>query len=270
MAREVTGRPEIILDKSYLQGAPATSIHDLCRSFRVIMPGALFFELMTTPKLDERRRCFAKLPDVMNPVEIVEHVGMLLRFESRKRKPSTPLYERRHRMLFKFNAKLASGTFQPTADQLRGIGSWEREVEEEVENFRNMVASTHHWFPEISKAPNRERRGIIQDIQAKVASDGRLVRTLYGQIRRRSFPRKDKLDSRWAFFRWVQVHLLAALDHIDRYGVGADLSNARNLENEVVDFQYRTMGVLAGAIATRDNKCKEVFKLLRPEGLLIC
>jgi hypothetical protein len=39
---------DLVLDKSYLQGASPAEIHALCRSWRVIMPGALFFEYLTT------------------------------------------------------------------------------------------------------------------------------------------------------------------------------------------------------------------------------
>jgi hypothetical protein len=229
-------RLEVVLDKSYLQSASKAAIHDLCRSFRVIMPGALFFELLTTSELDERRRAFAKIPTGVNPVEIVEHVGKLMRFEIRNGKPSPSLYERRNRWLFEFNEKLATGTFQPTQQHLLGISSWQKQIEEQVDVLRKTVATTHLSFPEISNAS----------------------------------PRKDKLDGRWAFFRWMQVDLLASLDHVVRYGVGSDLSNARDLDNEVADLQYRIMGALAGGIATEDKKSKEVFRLLRPDGLLIC
>jgi len=262
-------RPEIVLDKSYLQGASPGAIHNLCATFRVIMPGALLFELLTGDPV-EGARCFAKLPPVMNPVEIVEHVGWLLRFEIRKKKPASPLYERRHRILFNFNAKLAHGTFVPTPEQKDAIGRWEKEVEREVDAFRERVAHTHRWFPTIEAASNRERSSIIKEIQAAVARDPKLLRKLYSSIRKKSFPRSQQLDNRWAFFRWMQVHLIGDLDHIFRYGVGSDLAGARRLENEVVDLQYRIMGVLAGALATRDKKCQQVFQMLRPDGLLVC
>jgi hypothetical protein len=262
-------KQEIVLDKSYLRGASSGSIHNLCSVFRVIMPGALFFELLTGDSV-ERAKCFAKLPPVMNPVEIVEHVGQLLRFEVRKKKPASSLYERRHRILFSFDPKLAAGTLIPTPQQEKRILSWEKEVEQQVDNFRGLVTHSHKWFPGIEGASNRDRPGVIKEIQAAIASDPKLVRKLYGSIRKKFFPKPAQLDSRWAFFRWMQVAAIGVLDHISRYGVGTDLAGARKLENEVVDMQYRVMGVLAGAIATRDKKCQQVFQMLLPDGLLIC
>jgi hypothetical protein len=262
-------KQEIVLDKSYLQGASKGSIHNLCAAFRVIMPGTLLFELFTGDP-GERTRCFAKLPPVMNPVEIVEHVGRLLRFEIRRKRPAPPLYERRHRILFTFNAKLSTGTLIPTVEQKKAIASWEKEIEQQVENFRGLVAHTHHWFPAIGAASNRGRPEVIKEIQATIAADPKLVRKLYSTIRKKSFPKAGQLDSRWAFFRWMQVDVIGVLDHICRYGLGSNLTGARNLENEAADIQYRVMGVLAGAIATRDKKCQQVFQLLRPDGLLVC
>lgn len=262
-------RQEIVLDKSYLQAASAGAIRNLCTTFRVIMPGALFFELLTGDP-GERARCFAKLPRVLNPVELVEHVGWLLRYEIRKKKPSSSLYERRHRMLFTFNAGLAEPTFVVTPKQAEGIDSWKKQVEEEVANFRHCVSTTHHLFPIIEVASNRERPSVIKEIQCAIATNTKLVRRAYGSIRKRSFPRPALLDGRWAFFRRTQVHLLAALDHVSRYGIASDLAVARGLENEVADLEYRTMGVLAGAIATQDRRSQEVFRALRPDGLLVC
>jgi len=259
---------ELVLDKSYLQGASADSIRQLCGEYRVIMPGALFFELLTGDP-DERARCFAKFPRELNPVELVEHVGRLLRFETRNDRHCGSLYERRHRMLFSFNELLSRPSFMPTGEQQQGIASWCREVTEETESFRQRVARIHYWFPTIETASNRERPAVIAGLKEVVASDSRLIRRIYAHIRHGSFPRSASVNSRWAFFRWIQVHLLAALDHVCRYGVGSDLQVARGLENEVSDFQYRILSALAGGIATRDRKSQEVFRCLRPDGVLI-
>jgi hypothetical protein len=165
---------------------------------------------------------------------------------------------------------LADGTLILSPEQKSGVENWEKEVEREVEAFRELVTHTHHWFPAIGSASNRDRLGVIKETQVSVANDSKLVRKLYGSFRKRSFPTPAQIDSRWAFFRWLQVHLIGVLDHISRYGVGSNLAGAKQLENEVVDLQYRVMGVLAGAIASRDKKCQQVFQMLRPDGLLVC
>src|SRR5712692_5058891 len=65
---------EIVLDKSYLDGASTASVIGLCDRYSVLMPQELFFELMTT-SAKSQRRCFSKLPDRDAPVALVPPVG---------------------------------------------------------------------------------------------------------------------------------------------------------------------------------------------------
>lgn len=261
---------DVVLDKSYLEGASADEIWALCREWRVIMPGALFFEHLTTAD-PVGRRSFRKFPNTANPVAIVEHVRLLLRYEKRQRRPAIPLYDRRQRTIYSFSESLRQGTLSPTLAQQRSIATWEEQVSGEVQGFRKRVAQTHTWFPEIAQATNRTRPRVIRNYQEQLAQEPRRVRFIYTRIRPRSAPRPAIVNERWAWFRWLQVQLIAALDHIGRYGVGSNLdsANAVRLKNEVIDLQYRIMAVLAGAFATRDPKCQQVFRLLCPRGDLI-
>src|SRR4051794_10284095 len=109
-------KPPIVLDKCYLQGSTREEIHQLCGDYTVLMPEALFFELLTT---DEKVRtaCFRKLPAVENTVELITHVGTLLAHEMETHTPATPIYERRPKMRFAFNPKLSEGGFSFTEEQ---------------------------------------------------------------------------------------------------------------------------------------------------------
>ncbi|HXO43336.1 MAG TPA: hypothetical protein VN999_17935 [Thermoanaerobaculia bacterium] len=261
-------KADLVLDKSYLEGASRDAILGLCTQWRVIMPGALFFEHLTTED-PIGQRSFAKLPDTTNPVALVEHVGLLLRFEKKHLRPATPLYERRRRITYRFNEKLGLGTFTPTSNQRAGIAHWQEEVRQEVENFRARVAETHRFFPEVATASNKDRPAVIKKYQEVIALDPKAVRFIYTRIRPRYSPKPAKITERWAWFRWLQLHLIAALDHIQRYGVGSTLDNARDLDNEIIDLQYRVMAALTGAFATRDNRNIDAFRLVCPHGVLV-
>jgi hypothetical protein len=50
-------KPELVLDKSFLRAAHPARTVELCREYRVIMPGALFFELLTGDP-EARSECF--------------------------------------------------------------------------------------------------------------------------------------------------------------------------------------------------------------------
>lgn len=259
---------EIVLDKSYLRGSPAASIRRLCSDYRVIMPGALFYELLACSASD-RARCYAKFPAVLNPVELVENVGVLLRYEARHRKPAASLYDRRAKILFEFNPKLAAGTFEFTQEQQEGIAKWRQEVAIEADIHAATCAVTHKWFPKILGASGRANPSVIAEVRQAVATDPKLVRLLYNSIRRRSMPRQSAIDSRWACFRWMQVHLLAALRHMETHGLDAAPRDRRQLEHDVLDIQYQIMGILAGRIATRDKNVIRVVSELAPKTMIL-
>ena len=75
---ERTG-PVVILDKSYLYGATEAKIKELCNTCCVMATPGLIYELL---KEDEpsRSNCFRKFPQRDNPVELIDRIGVLLRF----------------------------------------------------------------------------------------------------------------------------------------------------------------------------------------------
>jgi hypothetical protein len=261
-------KPVLVLDKSYLQGSSPGDIHALCDQYAVIMPGALFWELLTS-SAPVRARSYAKFPQRPNPVAFIERVGKLLRYESRQHKPAIPLYSLRERLLFRFNPRLGAGTFQLTPQQQRGLAAWRREFAQECSTHQTTCATTHRWFPTIVGASGRVRRSELTMVCGQVASKGRMIRAFYGAIRRPSMPAAADLDRRWAYFRWMQVHLLATLRHIRTHGIARPPRNRQELEHDVLDMQYQIMGILAGRIATRDNNIAAVVSQLSPRAQII-
>lgn len=256
-------KPELVLDKSFLRAVSPTYVAELCREYRVIMPGALLFELLTGDEAT-RTECFGRLPAGHNPVEIVEHVGKLLQYEARRNGPCPSLAEVRTVMLYRFNAKLADGSFTLNPQQKAALAEWSNELAEDVRLHKQMSAATHNWFAELQTATPATMASAVARARERVL-DVKFVRRRYGSITRPSFPRKDLVDRRWTFFRWTQVHLLAALEYIRRYGIGNPNVDAKRLENDVVDMQYQVMALLAGRIATRDQGMRAGVLALRPD-----
>jgi hypothetical protein len=164
-------------------------------------------------------------------------------------------------MLYEFNAKLASGEFVLTARQRVGVAEWERELAGQVALHKKMAAGTHTWFPELAGVTAATRDEVVAQAKCRVLDD-KFVRLRYGSIRRKSYPRKDLLDWRWAHFRWMQVHMLSALEYIRRYGIAQDAISSKRIENDVVDMQYQVMALLAGRIATRDQAMRDAVLTL--------
>ena len=73
----------------------------------------------------------------------------------------------------------------------------------------------------------------------------------------------------WAVFRWVQVHLLAAVEFYAKYGDGINRTSEAKLENERVDLNYLVFAVLARGLATNDKAMARRFAALAPGGMLL-
>ena len=261
-------KPVVVLDKSFLQGSPPDCIRRLCADYCVIMPGALFWELLTCSD-PIRARSYAKFPIKANPVALVEHVGVLLRYESQTRTPAIPLYARRKRMTFRFHAGVAAGGFQLTSPQRRGLVVWRREFARECDFHAEACMTTHRWFPGVVGASGRARRSGLEAVREAVATDHKMIRELYRTIRHRGMPFHTEIDPRWTHFRWMQVHLLATLRHISTHGLAKRPRDRQELEHDVLDMQYQIMGILAGRIATMDENIATVVSALAPNSMVL-
>lgn len=258
----------IVLDKCYLQGASPEQIRQLCTNYRVLMPEALMFELLTAEE-GTRTSCFRKFPEGLNPVALISHVGTLLAHERETHTPASPVYERRVDIQFTFSPRLAAGTFVFTPEQQAAIAEWETEMDRSVDEFKHRAAATVYWFPSILDYRPGMSPAKINDLRQAVATDTQMIRDIYEVIRHESFPSSTIIDEQWASFRWVQVQLLAVLEYIRRYGADNVQAAFWRVHNDIVDMQYAITGVLVGALASRDTAVQNTFRLLCPEGELV-
>ena len=77
----------------------------------------------------------------------------------------------------------------------------------------------------------------------------------------------------WALYRWTQVTLLYAIDLLEKHGQLAPekltTKQRQKLQHDVIDMQYVVLGVLQGALASKDKRMRAMFKLLRPDGAVL-
>jgi hypothetical protein len=266
----------IILDKSYLDAATPEQIHALCTEHRVLMPDVLFYELTTTEETS-MKNCFNKFPDTTNPVELIPNVGTLLSYELTMRTPCTPLYDRRLREVFTFNSRLRTGMFEFTETQLETKRDRAAIVEKDTKEFFDLAMMIAAFFPEISGIPYPALPSKIEAAKTQVATDIFTVRRIYekwlkgGRIPNPVLP--DTLNPNWAYFRWVQVRCLYSLDLIFRYDghLPQDPSAKfwRRIEHDMLDSEYVILASLSGALACNENRMREFFHLIHPDGLLL-
>lgn len=258
----------IVIDKSWLQKTSTKELKSLTANNRILFPIVLFYEIITTEKESDLRTCFKKIIPVQHSVDLIEHVGSFLRYEWENNAPCTPIENQKLPIEFEFNSNLTLPNFPFTDDQKKHTEDlrdhWEISGSDE---FKRISATVSDWFPELNEVKPGSSREKVRTIFERIANDVEFIRHIYGKCRLDYFPPTEILNQDWAHFRWIQLHLLAGVEYIRKYGSRNLIT--KNLGHDNLDLQYCQTGVLAGALATDDKVMKFFFQLCCPNGLLL-
>jgi hypothetical protein len=265
----------LVLDKSYLQGSSKNVIHQMCSQHQLIMPEVLFLEILTT-RSENMVKCFNKFPQIENPVALVPNVGSLIRYEIVKDSPCSPIDTQFLKICFVFNERLAKRQFFFTEGQKESLKKWKALTKERVGDFIEKAIVTDGWFPELSGYKPGESPDLITAAMDVVATDIDFLREIYSHLRdefhetyKALLPEPHRIDKDWILLRYLQVHLLAAVEYIRKYGKESQTAITKRLENEYLDMDYCIIGTLADGLATRDNTMARFYSLLCPDKALI-
>jgi len=260
----------IILDKSFLQGSKTAAIRSLAQSHRLAVSDALFYELLTCAA-PVRARCFAKFPPGPGPVELVSHVGTLMKIEIETQRPAGKPSTHRETTTFAFNARLTSPDYTLTRTQQATVQEEMDQLRQSVVRFIGRVKITGELFPSLRIGNNDDRL----EIERLILTPADLLR-FYGSLKAPSgekpFPPTELVSEEWAIYRHLQIELLFALDVYIRYhgNIPKTLSPVafEKMEHDVLDAQGLVLGCLEGCFATRENKLKRWWRMLCPNGQL--
>ena len=268
---------ELIVDKSFLDAASREEISEICERYHVMMPDILFFELITTRE-ESRRRCFAKLPDADDPMSLLQGIGELLRYEIATKQPCVPLSEKCLRLIYRFNPHLRDGTFRFAGEALEERDRQKAQIEKDTQNFVERFLAVDQFFPEVEDIEPKRLSGTIETARRRAASDADFIKTIYESFVReqnpdRGWPSPEGISENWAFFRWVQCQLLAALRLFQSYQGSLPLNPGNKFwtraEHSMIDTYYLIFAALGGALASADNEMIEDFTLICPKGILV-
>jgi len=265
----------IVIDKSWLQARSKEHMLSIFSNNRLLLPDMLFYELTTADDNVVMKRCFEKLVDSVNSCDLIENVGGLLRYEKENNMPSTPLNNKpflRSADNFKeVFEKLISDGFTSEQDKIRDGEFRVREVDE-TETLKRVFASVGVWFPELYKIRFGSSESAYQPIYEQIADDSNKIKSIYGEItelRKKYYPAVQSIDKNWAFYRRIQVHLLAAVEYCQKYGVDNATVISKKLPNEFQDLEYLIIATLADGFATYEKRLQKLYKLICPNGILI-
>lgn len=262
----------IVIDKSWVQGASTSEIEAIASEHRLLMPAVLMYELFTTDDESEKTICFRKLINVQDAIDLIEHVGSFMRFESENQMPCTPIQNQKLGIVWEFNPRLTEPNYPFTKDQKESIEYFRREWEiDDVQSFKQLAAGVTVWFPEIEGLKAGSSSESIQSIIELLTERSVKLKEIYEKLsatRKDFFPPAQILNENWAFYRWLQVNLIYSVEYTRKYGAGNVDMIAKSLPNDRLDRQYIITGILAKALATRDKDIRKYFKLCCPHGHL--
>jgi len=268
--------PALVLDKSYLDGAPTSSIRQLCRDRTVLCSETLFYELMTTSP-SSQIRCFSKFPEEAGAFALLPNVGELLRVEMESRSPCGSIHQHVIPGSYIFNAQLRAGTYVPPGNVLATMSTWRAQVQADVKAFLERCQSVHQFFPELVGIEFRDFPAAVADAKDRISNGPDTVRAVYASFDREALPAKapqpDEIDPSWAWYRWVQCQLFAALRLFERYQCKIPVDPSPGVleraEHSMHDLEYVLLGALVGSIASNDEEVVEDFRLANPAGTVI-
>ena len=266
--------PAIILDKCFLQGTSAARIRELAASRRLVVSDALFYELLTSDE-PARSRCFGKFPPVENPVDLVSHIGPLMRLEMETHRPSGSPSTHRENWRFQFNPALVTSDYEVPESGRVAIEEHSQELRSDVLSFIERARLTPTFFPNLLEGSQPERKQARADAESAIADPGSLL-PFYSSLEppegEKPLPPAHLVSEEWALYRWLQVHMLFGVDLYVRYAGRIPQTLSTNifekLEHDVLDAQVLMLGCLEGAFATRERKLQRWWRLLCPTGEL--
>ncbi len=262
----------VVLDKSYLQGVAGHELRTLAESKGLLMTAALFYELMTT-SAEERRKCFLKLPRIDNPVLLVEHIGVLLKYEVETGSPAGRPSSHCLQFSFRFNPGLVTECYSLPDEALDVLREQSIDVEGDVQRLISYSETVDQLFPGLLRGNDGEMCEARHSAYARICDLG-WIQQFYESIRQDTdvhpCPKIGSTPYEWAHIRWLQVNLLFAVDlHIRHKGkLRCSLTPGLHtrLEHDVHDAQLLAFGVLEGELATREKKLRQWHLLLRSRG----
>jgi hypothetical protein len=113
-----------------------------------------------------------------------------------------------------------------------------------------------------------EMRATVDKLSLQIRDDREDMRGFYRNHRHSSFPAPEIIDERWAFFRWIQVTLVAGLDFFASYRVDKS-PNPEDLLHELLDMDYLVSALLVGGLACCEKRFIGRFRFLRPDGIVL-
>lgn len=253
----------LVIDKCFAQSTGIERLAELSREYHFLVPTAFYHEIFTTE--ERKRRVTAQgFPEFQRV-----HLPELLRMERGSGMPVTSLKPKRLRL----NPRVVEEKFRMNRAEQSAVDRHEEEsIEPRIDFWLDVARSGIPGFTsdELSRCsgPPEQFAAFCTTLRARYRIQ-RIAREL-------DYPHASQLDERWLFFRHLQSWALQGFIVLRKYGNPKNKTSRKNLEHDVQDLEYLSLGLHAGALATRENSTKFErmpmkwrFQILEPSGLVL-
>lgn len=278
-----TAPTPIIVDKSYVQGAG--SLSEIQRNWSLLFPDAFFFEVASTNP-SARKSCLAKLRELKGngSVYVVSNVGELFRKEIHDLVCAGQPSENIVRGL-DLDAFFSAQFDDLTKARRNALALTEIEFDQDVDGLIERANTLHGHIQGTSDGSTEQRKRAYGLARQEVAQDRDFIVKFFAEVLcggahappgarfLMQIAQTGAFGPEWALYRWTQVTLLYALELLQRHGQltpeKLTTKQREKLQHDVIDMQYVVLGVLQGALASKDKRMRAMFKLLRPNGAVL-
>ena len=282
-ATNSTAPTPIIVDKSYVQGAGTLS--EIQRNWSLLFPDSFFFEVASTNP-SARQSCLSRLRELKGNggVYVVSNVGELLRKEIHDLVCAGQPSENVVRGL-DLDAFFSAQFDDLTKARRDALALTEVEFDQDVDGLIERANTLHGQIRGASNGSTEQRKRAYRLARQEVAQDRDFIVKYFAEVLcggayappgarfLLQIAQTGAFGPEWALYRWTQVTLLYALELLERHGqlVSEELTakQREKLQHDVIDMQYVVLGVLEGALASKDKRMRAMFKLLRPDGAVL-
>lgn len=226
------------------------------------------YEAVTTSP-DQRVECVRKLLSVRRSVSTIGPVGKLVRYEIEQGKPYGRLLKHCHDDGIGDLQKLADPEHILAADESVAVDS-EKVLREKdtLQEFMRSAAELCELRPEVATLQGLQAYELLPRVSHYV-QDSELLDSLYRHVRAHYVSLPESIAPEWALFRRIQAHLLMTTEFVRRHGVRPVEPVSKRLTNLYLDVDYLVLGVLAGALATRDELLEDMLRMIAPSAEVV-
>ncbi|MDE0193096.1 MAG: XRE family transcriptional regulator [Gammaproteobacteria bacterium] len=273
----------IIVDKSYVQAAG--SLSEIQRNWSLLFPDAFFFEVASSNP-SARQSCLSKLRELKGNggIYVVSNVGELFRKEIHDLvcagQPSENLVQG-----LDLDAFFGTQFDDLTKARRDALALTEIEFDQEVDALIEKANTLHGHIQGTSNGSTEQRKKAYGLARQEVAQDRDFIVKFFAEVLcggayappgarfLMQIAQTGAFGPEWALYRWTQVTLLYALELLEKHGQLAPekltTKQRQKFQHDVIDMQYVVLGVLQGALASKDKRMRAMFKLLRPDGAVL-